>query len=349
MQPDSPAGTAAADAPRHFSALRSLAQLNPYQWSAGLFLRGVAELKIADELAAGPRTADEVAGAIGADRTSLARFLRASVAHGVTTRDEQGRYALTDLGQLLRSDVPSLRGFVISVNGPGMVRPWERLAEVVRTGRPAARDTWGVELHEYYAQHPDEALAYAESCDALTVEAAEVLARAYDFSRFDRIVDIGGSRGVLLARALQAAPQAGGVLFELPFVIELARAVLAGQERIELVGGDFLTEVPTGGDLYLLKNIVSDLDDKDAARLLGNCSAASAPGGRLLLIDWVTGPALSPVDAMDIDFMVLTGGQARTVDEYTGLLTGAGYQQVSRVALPGFETAPVTVIEATRP
>jgi len=338
-------------APR-FSPLGALAQLNPFTWATGLFLRGVAELKIPDELARGPRTSDQVADAVGADRASMARFLRACVVHGAAQRETDGRYTLTDLGQLLRSDIPSLRGFVIAVNGPGMVRPWERLAEAVRTGRSATNDVWGVDIHEYYAQHPEEALAYAESCDVLTIEAAELLSRAYDFARFQRIVDVGGSRGVLLTRVLKETPQAGGVLFELPTVVELARTALAEhqlRERIELTAGDFLAEVPTGGDLYLVKNVISDLADADAATLLANCLKAAVPDSRLLLVDWVLQPAPSFVDATDIDCLVLTGGKARTPEEYEHLLSGAGYTNISDVPLPGFEAAPMAVIEATRP
>jgi SAM-dependent methyltransferase len=346
MQSDSGLG-----APARFSPLQALAQLNPYHWAAGLLMRGAAELKIADVLAAGPRTADEVADATGAHRPSMARFLRACAVHGLVESTGDGRWELTDVGQLLRSDIPSLRGFVIAVNGPGMVRPWERLADVVRTGKPSTRDVWGMDYYEYYASHPDEAQAYAESSDVLSIEAADVLARNYDFSAFSRIVDVGGSRGVLLARALRDAPAATGVLLEMPVIVELARHVLAGQgvaKRIDFVAGDFLTEVPSG-DLYLLKNVISDLDDGRAMALLGNCLKSGASGSRLLLIDWVVSAELSFVDATDVDFMVLSGGRARTREEYADLLATAGFGNVRPVPLPGFEAAPMAVIEASRP
>ncbi|GAA0525911.1 methyltransferase [Paractinoplanes ferrugineus] len=334
-----------------FAPIQALGRLAPYHWSAGLVMRGLAELRIADQLAGGPRTAVQVAAAIGAHAPSLHRFLRVCVLHDLVTAEEGGRFALTDRGALLRSDVPSLRGFTIAVNAPGMTRPWEQIADVVRTGRPASEQVLGTSHWDHYAKHPAEARAYVETSATLSAEAADALVRTIDCTGVRRVVDVGGSPGTVLAAVLDAAPQAHGVLLDLDWAVpyaeaELARRGLAG--RTETVGGDFRVAVPPGGDLYLLKNILCDLDDDTAATVLSVCAAAAPAGGRLVVVDWEDTGDTSHVHANDVEFMVLTGGRVRTGDEYEELLRAAGFEQVRRTRLSGFDRAPIVVLEGRR-
>lgn len=337
--------------PEPFRPLRALQQLKPYHWSAGLVVRGMAELRIADHLADGPRSAQELATAIGAHAPSLARYLRVCELHELIAPAADGRWRLTEAGELLRSDIPSLRGFSIAVNAPGMTRPWELVADVVRTGRPATETVWGMSHWEYYAAHPEEARSYAETCASLSVEAAEALVASYDVGGSRCIVDVGGAPGTVLAKLLDEAPDARGVLLDLPWAVPFAAETLesAGVAgRVELVAGDFLGEVPAGGDLYLLKNILCDLDDAAAAQVLAHCAKAAGPGGRLLLMDWEYTEHSSHVHANDVEFMVLTGGRARTQREYEALLSAAGFVRSRRIPPAGHERAPIVLIESVR-
>jgi hypothetical protein len=102
---------------------------------------------------------------------------------------------------------------------------------------------------------------------------------AYDFSRFRRVVDIGGGHGALLSAILSAHPQLRGVLFDQPHVVEGAKPRLrAGglTQRCELVGGNFFDSVPAGGDLYLLGHILIDWEDTRAITILQNIRQAIA-------------------------------------------------------------------------
>jgi hypothetical protein len=333
-----------------FSPLGALRRLNPFHWSAGLVIRGMAELRIADHLAEKPRTASELAAAIGAHEPSLTRFLRVCELHELIVPVAPDRWQLTRAGELLRSDVPSLRGFSIAVNAPGMTRPWERIAEVVRTGEPATRAVWGMDHWEYYAANPEEARSYAETSASLSLEAADALVASYDFAGAETIVDIGGSPGTVLNRLLGEVPAARGVLLDLDWAVPYAEETLgAFAGRADVIAGDFLSEVPAGGSHYLLKNVLCDLDDAGAARLLANVFEAAPAGSRLLLLDWEYTEHSSHVHANDVEFMVLTGGRARTPDEYEGLLAKAGFGAARRLPLAGHERAPIVLLESVRP
>ena len=87
----------------------------------------------------------------------------------------------------------------------------------------------------------------------LTRLAALDIVRAYDFAG-QRVMDVGGGYGELLAQILSAYPTAQGVLFDMPHAISRAREHLAGrglEGRCEFMSGDFFASVPSGcGCLY---------------------------------------------------------------------------------------------------
>jgi hypothetical protein len=93
------------------------------------------------------------------------------------------------------------------------------------------------------------------------------------------IVDVGGGHGAFLAHILERNTQASGVLFDAPSVIADATSVIEDyvvQGHAEKVGGNFSEAVPSGGDAYVLRNIVHDWDGDQAITLLKNCRLAMA-------------------------------------------------------------------------
>ncbi|HEX2063458.1 MAG TPA: methyltransferase, partial [Acidimicrobiales bacterium] len=123
-----------------------------------------------------------------------------------------------------------------------------------------------------------------------------------------------------------------------------ALAVQGLADRVELVEGDFFEEVPSGGDLYLLKHILHDWDDETASRILDRCHEAAPPGATLLVVERLLGPDADAVAALaDLLMLVLFGGRERTADEYRRLLAGAGWEVQRVVPLSMFG-----LVEATR-
>jgi SAM-dependent methyltransferase len=309
----------------------------------------IAQLGVADQLAAGPRGSDELARAVDAEPRALYRVLRLLASLGVFEEASPGSFGLTSLGETLTSDAPgSVRNFAITETAPGHWLPWGRLLESVQTGRPMAREALGMDLFDWYAQNPEEAGYFNAAMGNLSALAASELVRVYDVSAVRTVADIGGAHGVLLAAVLGANPAARGILFDLPHVIATAEEAIAAEglsTRCELVSGDFFEAVTEGADLHLLKQIVHDWDDERATQLLRNCHRALAPEGTLLLVEMVIPPdnRPSPAQAMDLNMLVLLGGRERTEVEYQRLLQAAGFR-LARV-IPTH--SPFSVIEAT--
>ena len=127
-----------------------------------------------------------------------------------------------------------------------------------------------------------------------SISAGEIPAiiAAYDFSGFDRIVDVGGGHGALINAIISANPNARGVLADLPQVVEhLANSAI---NRCEVAVIDFFESVPKGADAYILKYIIHDWNDGDALKILRNCRSAIRHDGRLLLMEHVLKEANEP-------------------------------------------------------
>ncbi len=308
-----------------------------------------ARFGVADQIAAGVTDSDELARAVGADTGALYRLLRACATVGLVSETATHQFVLTPVGECLRSDAPrSMKDFVIAETAPGHWLPWGRLYDAIKDGREMATATLGMPPWEYYAANPEEGIGFARAMGNLSAIVAETIAPAYDPSPFHRIVDIGGSQGVLLRSLLRRAPQAEGVLFDLPEIIESARPGIEASEfagRIRLAGGDFFSDVPADGDLYVLKHILHDWDDERAATILSNVHRASSRG-KVLIVDGVLPdqPQPSPVSLMDLNMLVMLGGRERTASQFAALLGKTGFRIDRLIPLPGM----VSLIEASR-
>ena len=107
-------------------------------------------------------------------------------------------------------------------------------------------------------------------------------------------------------------------------------------ERCEIVGGDFFSSVPSGGDAYILSRVIHDWDDTAALKILSNCRRAMRSDGRLLLIEGVAKPPNEPDTNKFLDvWFIGSGGCERTEAEYKTLLRRAGLRLTQVVPIGG--------------
>jgi hypothetical protein len=294
----------------------------------------LAELGVAEALGDEPQTVGSIAARLHLPEDGLRRLLRAATTAGLVGELTPGAYVGTELSRLLQPSAPgSLHNFARTVAGRGHWLPWGQLAAAVRSGEPQATRTLGISQWEHYRAHPDEGRRFAATMTDRTATQIAAIVASLDLSIRRRIVDVGGSEGALLAALLAAQPESSGVLFDLPDVVAANATNLS--ERIEVVGGDFFAGVPTGGDLYVLKNILHDWPDGDAARILASVRDAIADDGELAVIELVLPEAgqRSLAHYVDLSMMVTFGGRERTIAEFTALLGAAGFELVDVRAL----------------
>jgi SAM-dependent methyltransferase len=304
-------------------------------------VHAVAKLGIADLLAGGPVSSEELAKATATHQPSLYRVLRLLAALGVFDEVEPGSFALTVLGDRLRSEVPaSMRSWATLLVGG--VQPYEHIIETIQTGRPGLDIAFGVRLFELIRQDPDGAAIFDAAMSERTAAFAPSVAETYDFADLRSVVDVGGGQGTLLAEILRRHPHLHGILFDAPGAAARAKARfgeagLAG--RCDLLAGDFFEHVPTGADGYVLANVLHDWEDERAIKILENCRRSMVKGGKVLIVERLIpdGPGDAvPTLLSDVNMLINSGGRERTNAEYASLLAAAGLRigAVQPVAFP---------------
>lgn len=297
-------------------------------------INATAKLKIADRLASGPKTPEELARLTSTRPEQLRRLLRALTSIGVLFKADSKRFGLTRLGATLQSGSPgSLRDRAVLISGDEHYRAWGNLMYSLKTGRTAFDGVFGVGLWDYLSSHPSRAAAFDRGMASGARSFLGGLATRYPFGSFKKVVDVGGGDGTLLASILRAHPRLRGVLFDQPHAAEQARDKIRAQGlsgRCEAVGGSFMGPIPSGGDLYLISRVLHDWSDERCVAILRNCRGA-VKSGKLLVVERILEPEYdsSPSVAAalsDLNMLVVTGGKERTVEEYRSLLEEAGFR-----------------------
>lgn len=313
-------------------------------------VRAAATLRVADELAQGPRPVTDLARECDCDPEALRRLLHHLVCHGLFVEPSAGTFALNSLAELLRTDDPS--GMQVQLDlgafGGQMDLAFTQVMHTLRTGEPAWEAAHGLPLW----QHLQADSTMGASFDAMMASGPEYFEDAlgtFDWTRVGHVVDVGGGSGELLATVLEAHPGLRGTLVDLPDTAGRGRGRLRESgvsERTEVVGQSFFDPLPAGGDLYVLAAILHDWPDEDAVRILRRCAEAAGEGGHVLVVESQGSEGGDPAAfaEMDLRMFVLLGGRERTVDGYAELAARAGLRVAKVLSTPlgqmGIECVP---------
>jgi hypothetical protein len=291
-------------------------------------LHVAAVLGVADLLAKGSAPIKAIAEATGCHELSLYRLLRMLSSIGVFTESNPGQFQLTSLGETLRSDVTgSLRDKAIFEISAPMWSAWGSLLDALRSGTPSFPQVHNATVYEYLAKHDELGSVFNRFMTAQSKLHNDAIVDAYSFSDVQTLVDVGGGHGATLAAVLKQYPKMKGVLFDLPEVVATAKFEASDvASRCDVLGGNMLDSVPTGGDAYVIKRVLMDKTDDEAIKVLRNCVAAMSEAGRILVIDpMLPSNALPHINWLtDMLMLVVTRGRCRTEAEFRVLFNEAG-------------------------
>jgi len=305
-----------------------------FQMASGYWVSQVvyvaAKLGIADLLADAPKSCEEIALEIGVECRPLFRLMRSLVSIGILVMEDDRRFSLTPIGTPLQSEMPgSLRSMVLTL-GEEHYQAWGGLLHSVQSGTPAFQAVYNSPIFEYFERHSEARDVFNAAMTDFTSQAALAAIAAYDFSGIRGAADIGGGQGAFIRKLLKSNPRMTGILFDSPSVIESAKPLIeaAGLEsRCRAIAGDFFKSVPRGTDTYILKNVLHDWDDDSAISILKNCRRAMGDSGKLLVIESLL-PAsneASFASLLDLNMLVMSGGQERTEAEFVRLFNASGF------------------------
>ena len=322
---------------------------------------------VADKLAKGPMTKDELAKACEAVPERVERMMLALISSGVFALDpaDSRRFVNNAVSSTLRNDHPNCMASLVGHWIEDSWGPWGRLYDDVKEGGCVWKDKKfceGKSFWDYLEMDP----ARGRQCDrAMTAfDSLGAWAMVFDgpFGTATRVIDVGGGRGHFLAKILQTHASLSGIVFDLPQVIEQSATpawapggpFAALRDRGQLKAGSFfdVSTIPEikEGDMIFMRFILHDWDDQSATRILTNLRTAigSKAGVRLEICEIMLPDRDKSVDSMrlkyymDLHMALLLGSKERSSSEWEALFRATGFV-CSRV----FETRSIcSVIEA---
>ena len=293
-----------------------------------------ARFGIADILADGPKTIEELAEETQTHACSLYRVMRALASVGIFSESNDGTFSLTPMAEGLKTG--ALRSEAIMFNAEYSDRAWLRFLDSIKTGEAAFPIAHGKPLTEWLVDHSDEARTFNEANAFKAATSHRAIVDSYDFSGIETLTDIGGGTGSLMIEILKANPNMEGIAADLPAVIEQATKTISDrglQDRCKTVTCNFFERVPQWSDAYLLSHVLHDWPDDKCIDILSNCRKAMKPESRLLIVEMIVplGDAPSVAKLLDLEMMVMTGGKERTEEEYKTLLEESGLKHIRTI------------------
>ncbi|MCC3316452.1 methyltransferase [Nocardia africana] len=287
-------------------------------------IRVAATLRLVDHAGAAGATAEELAARTGTAAPALRRLLDHLVTVGVFDHDAaSGHYGPTSLGDQMSADSPdpfTLLLLDIGSAGGRAELAFVELLSTITSGRPAYPRRYGRDFWADLEAEPALRTSFDAQMNCRFRVYADQIAERFDWSRFRDLLDVGGGDGTLLTAILRAHPGVRGRVLDLAPTAAAAteRFAAAGlDDRATAVAGSFFDPLPTGGDAYVLSDILHDWDDEFAAAILAECARAAAPYGAVVVIEPIRGRGADT--AIDLFMLMCFGGRERTVPELAEL------------------------------
>lgn len=308
-----------------------------------------ARLDIAGALADGEASAETLAERIGADADALYRLLRMLAAMGVFEEVTGRRFKNNKLSSCLRQDHPnSVRAMVLMHNSPEMSRPWfEQLEQGVLNGGVPFERAHGQAFYTYLDGHPEFDKLFAQAMDSVEALSGDCFATDFDWSRFERIIDVGGSKGAKSLAILKRHPHLKALVADREQVIQGAAQFWKDQgegavlQRMSFEACDLLQSVPkaqSGKDIYLLSAVLHGFDDGACIATLSNVASAAGRDATIAVMEMLMPDSRADIAtaAFDLQMFVNTRGRERTLAEWRRLFDQSGLVLQEMVGLRTF-------------
>lgn len=290
-----------------------------------------------------------IASRVDSNADATARLLRMLAAMGIFEETAAQVYRNNKLSGFLRTDNPkNVRAMILMHNSETMSRPWfEQLERGVREGAPPFRLSHGEELFDFSDHHADFDQLFSEAMDSVEALTGDSFATDFDWGRFERIIDIGGSRGTKSLAILQRHVHLTALVVDRAQVIAEAQNYWAnhratGMERLHFQAGDLLSSIPPAHndrDIYLLSAVLHGFDDETCIKALANLARASGSSGApVAVMEMVLPDVKADLASASFDMQMFMGtrGRERTLAQWKSLLERSGMALEEVVGLQSF-------------
>ncbi|MCG8696829.1 MAG: acetylserotonin O-methyltransferase [Bacteroidales bacterium] len=286
------------------------------------------KLGIFDTVRRKPKTVAEISKDLNIEEDALFRLIRALTFLDFLKLEDSNKYCLTTKGKLLTPNLPVGMKNQAIMMGDVWNNCFTQLDQSMKTGTKSLPAKYGNDFFRYLESNSDIAIIFNNSMEEITHYSLDAILVEFDYGKYQHIIDIGGGYGSLLFAILNKYSNTTGTLFDTESLIKGIKLQNSFVDRCKLVSGDFFKCVPNNGDLYLLKAIIHDWEDKDALIILENCRKAMKSDSRLLLYE----NSISKIENnwfkiyMDLLMLTALNGKERTISEISFLLSETGFK-----------------------
>ncbi len=325
-----------------------LVQMGSAFWqSRALYV--VARLDVATVLGDRAMDAEAIAARVSARPDAVLRVLRFLASLGVFEQCGPEQYRNNKVSHYLRTDHPqNVRAMVLMHNSAVMSRPWfESIEPAVREGGIPFERSHGQPLFEYMSTHPETEALFAAAMDSVEALTGDSFATDFDWGRFQRLIDVGGSKGSKALAILARHPRLQVLVVDRESVTRTAADHWRGTsqasllERVRFEPGDVFEALPPAreGDVYLLAGVLHGFDDGACIRALQNLRQVAAPAGAAIAVLETVMDDTHPdavTTSMDMQMFMGTAGRERTRQEWRALIDASGLRLEEEVGLRSF-------------
>ena len=301
--------------------------------------------KILDFVQQSPRTFDELSQLTHLPKETLDRLILSSVSLGLLDKRGEGSYGIGKLGL----PVVSYSGIQAMIEHNAVL--YADMQDTTRLLK--SRDSSLMNLYWPYASeessvaplseiHPskqEQFSRYSELMSASQNFVIDEILGTYDFSKHQRVLDIGCGKGRFVSMVAQRYAHLKFDVMDLPQVISLTEQQLKDAQllsRVSLHPGSFkLDDLPQDLDLVTLVRVAHDHSDEVVERLLRKIYLSLPANGTLLLAEPMADPKGARHDAYFHFYLLAMGeGRLRTPEQLMAMMRAAGFEHVKLLSNP---------------
>jgi cyclopropane fatty-acyl-phospholipid synthase-like methyltransferase len=302
-----------------------------YGVDAGFAMLAGMQLDVFTPLKDAPKTAEQIAEAIGVGPARLRLLLYGLVAAGLLTERDGHFRNSPEATQYLVKGNPSYMGNMHELFSHRWTNLYPHTAESIRRSVPQDKVD--------FSNAPQNGLeAFLRRINRNTVAAARALTRQYDFSSTKTLADVGCGAAGLALTMIKELPHIKATAIDLPLVAPIAQKIVAEEgatDRVHVLAADLLSgPLPGSYDTVILRGVLQCLSAEEARLAVKNIAAAVNPGGTLFIVAQILDDSrISPLEALGYNLIFINtfdAGESYTEQEHRAWLTEAGFVHIER-------------------
>jgi precorrin-6B methylase 2 len=263
---------------------------------------------------------------------------------------ESAKYSNTpDTHQFLDKNKSTYMGGILAMANSRMYPSWGNLGEGLRTGLPQSEvKNGGLNIFEELYKSPAKLEEFVHAMTGIQVGNFISFAKAFDFSKYSTLADVGGSGAMLSVMVAKHQPHMKCISFDLPQVESIAQGTILRFEmgqRVKTANGDFFKDALPKADMIVMGNILHDWDEQNKMFLMKKAYEALPVGGAFVAIENIIDNERNKNAfglLMSLNMLIETGqGFDYTLNDFERWAKDAGFKKTVLLPLAGSSSAAI--------